>query len=145
MTATETLVVDASVGAKWVLAEPDSDRALALLASASRGDTSLLAPDVYVPEVTNILWKSSHLRGDLTRDEARDALDRLLETVPPLTPAAGLAAQALELALAFEHPSYDCLYVALALRHGCPVVTADGGMLRTFGQATGRVIHISAL
>ena len=145
MTTAEKLVVDASVGAKWVLAEPDSDRAIALLNSASRGDTSLLAPDVYVPEVTNIVWKSTYLRGDLTRDEARDALDRLLGTLPQLTSAAGLAAQALELALAFGHPSYDCLYVALALRHGCPVVTADRGMLRTFGPATGRVMHISAL
>lgn len=145
MTTAEQIVVDASVGAKWVLAEPDSDRALALLSSATRGETSLLAPDVYVPEVTNIIWKSTHLRGDLTRDEARDALDGLLGTLPRLTPAAGLAAQALELALAFEHPSYDCLYVALALRHSCPVVTADRGMLRTFGPATGRVVHISAL
>ncbi len=143
MTPAETLVVDASVGAKWAVAEPDSDRAIALLDSATRGDTSLLAPDVYVPEVTNILWKSAHLRGDLTRDEAREALDTLLGTLPELTPAAGLAAQALELALAFEHPSYDCLYVALALRHSCPVITADRGMLRTFGPATGRVIDIA--
>lgn len=103
----------------------------------------LMAPDVYVPEVTNIVWKSAHLRGDLTHVEAREALDKLLGTLPELSPAAGLAAQALELALTFGHPSYDCLYVALALRHACPVVTADRGMLRAFGPATGRVMHIA--
>lgn len=143
MTAVETLVVDASVGAKWVLAEQHSDRAMALLDSAGRGDTVLVAPDVYVPEVTNIVWKSAHLRGDLTRDEAREALDKLLATLPELTSTADLAGQALELALTFGHPSYDCQYVALAVRLGCSVVTADRGMIRAFGPATGRVIDIA--
>jgi len=32
---------------------------------------------------------------------------------------------ALELAMRIDHPSYDCLYLALAVKHDTHVVTAD--------------------
>ncbi len=142
MITVDRLVVDASVGLKWVFPEPGADRARALLAAVARGDLRLLAPDLYVAEVTNALWKRAHLRGDLSADEAREALDRLLGALPEIFPGAALASQALELAHAFGRPVYDCLYVALALRAGCPLVTADRSLVRAFAPATGRVSHL---
>lgn len=138
----DRLVVDASVGLKWVFPEPGADRARALLAAATRGDLQLLAPDLYIAEVTNALWKRVHLRGDLSADDAREALDRLLGTLPEIVPGAALAAQGLELAGTFGHPVYDCLYVALALRAGCPLITVDRSLVRAFGPATGQVSHL---
>ena len=126
-----------------MLPEDDSDIALALLAQNQRGEVQLVAPDAYLPEVTNALWARSHLRDDLTANEARDAMDRLLLMLPSLAPSSGLAVQALELSLAFGHAVYDCLYVALAIQNGCSVITADRAMIRTFGRATGRVIDIA--
>lgn len=41
------MVVDASVAAKWLVAEPLADKALALLG----GDDELIAPDLFLPEV----------------------------------------------------------------------------------------------
>ena len=143
MTTASQYVVDASVGLKWVLPEEHSDVARALLARARREEVQLLAPDAYLPEVTNALWARSHLRDDLAPDEARDALDRLVVTLPSLIPSGGLAIQALELSFAFGHAVYDCLYVALAIQQGCPVITADRAMNRTFGRATGRIIDIA--
>ena len=145
MTTASQFVVDASVGLKWVLPEEHSEVALALLARARRDEVQLLAPDAYLPEVTNALWARSHLRDDLTPDEARDALDRLVLTLPSLVPSTGLAIQALELSLAFGHAVYDCLYVALAIRNGCSVITADRAMIRTFRRATGRIIDVGDL
>jgi predicted nucleic acid-binding protein len=52
------LVVDASVAAKWLVTEPLSDRALALLGGANE----LIAPDLLLPEVGNILWKQGASR-----------------------------------------------------------------------------------
>ena len=66
MTTARSFVVDASVGVKWVLSEPDSDRARALLQASARGEAELLVPDVYVTEVSNVLWKRSRLMGDLS-------------------------------------------------------------------------------
>ena len=137
-----SLVVDASVAVKWVIPEEGSDRAHALLDAAARDEAHLLAPDAYVAEVANVLWKRSHLRGDLSNDEAREALDHILGTLPTLVPGAALAGQALELALTFGRSLYDCLYVALALRAGCPLVTADRRLVRAFAPATGQVVDL---
>ena len=142
MTTARSFVVDASVGVKWVLSEPDSDRARALLRASARGEAELLVPDVYVTEVSNVLWKRSRLMGDLSEDDAREALHSLLVALPAIVPAADLASQALELAFAFGRPLYDCFYVALALRAGCPLVTADRRLVRTFAPATGQVIAL---
>ena len=141
MTA-DSFVVDASVGVKWVLPEPGSDRARGLLEASARGDAELLAPDIYVAEVSNVLWKRTHLTGDLLADDAREALDSLVAALPALVPSPVLASQALELALAFGRSLYDCLYVALALRAGCPLVTADRRLVRAFAPATGQVVDL---
>ena len=49
----ETLVVDSSVAVKWYLEEEGSDRAESLL----RRNARLLAPDLLLPELGNVLWK----------------------------------------------------------------------------------------
>ena len=46
-----TLVVDASVGLKWVLDEPDSDLAKALAV----GGETLLVPEFWLIEACNVL------------------------------------------------------------------------------------------
>ena len=51
MPSTMTLVVDASVACKWFIAEAASDAAEALVA----GGQMLLAPDLIVPEVCNVV------------------------------------------------------------------------------------------
>jgi predicted nucleic acid-binding protein len=64
-----TLVVDASVGLKWVRPEVDSPLAERLAGS----DADLLVPDFWLNEVCNVLWL--HVpRKLLTPDEAREAL-----------------------------------------------------------------------
>ncbi len=111
-------VVDASVAAKWFAPEPDSPAALAFL------DCELLAPDLLYPEIANILWKKRR-RGEVA-DEVPDLASRLLGRLKlAITPGASLVTEALELASRLDHPAYDCFYLALARRHGIPLVTAD--------------------
>ena len=145
MTAPPRYVVDASVGAKWLLTEPDSALALELAAQALRGAATLLAPDVFVAEVTNVIWKRARLIDGLTDDEARQALNRMSRMLPDLIPSAELVGQALDLALDYRHPVYDCLYAALAMRDDSMLVTADRRLVRTLGPATGRVVHLEDL
>ena len=68
----ETIVVDASIAIKWVVAEEGTDTAVDL-----RLRFHFAAPDLLIPECANILWKKVQ-RGELTRDEAMLAA-RLLE------------------------------------------------------------------
>ena len=46
---------------------------------------------------------------------------------------------ATRIAVALDHPAYDCIYIALAEAEGLRFVTADAGLVRKVGwQAAGR-------
>jgi len=111
-------IVDASVVIKWVVAEVGSREAVAL-----RGD-ELQAPDWIQVECTNVLWAKSR-RRELTPNEASERLALLLEAPVALFRSSELLERAFSLARDLAHPVYDCLYLALALKRRCPLVTAD--------------------
>jgi predicted nucleic acid-binding protein len=122
-------VVDASVGIKWFVPEIHSDAARRLLLE----DNILLVPDLFFPEVGNILWKRVR-RGEDTPAIVKQTLAEF-NTVPleiydsqPLTPAA------LEIALQNNRTVYDSLYLALAILNQCSMVTAD---LKLFNALAG--------
>jgi predicted nucleic acid-binding protein len=123
-------IVDASVVAKWLVDEPDSAQARELISP----DSYLRAPDLIVPEVTNVLWKK-HQRGDLTGDKATECLNMLLQdhidVTVHLLPGRILGKRALEIANATGRSAYDCLYLAAAVQAGCRLVTADGRFVRS--------------
>ena len=121
MTPGGDLVVDASVSVKWYVPEPDSQRALSILGSGR----SLLAPDLLISEVGNILWKKVQ-RGELTLVEAQSIVTALTTACPMrLLPASNLLGTALDIAATYQRTVYDSLYVALAHERGCQFVTAD--------------------
>jgi predicted nucleic acid-binding protein len=122
-----TLVIDASVALKWVLDEPGSDAADALL------DETLIAPGLWLVEVANALWRRRR-QGELTQDEARRRLSALMDAPVSTTPIEDDLLAAAELAASLDHPVYDCLYLALAIREDAVMVTADP----RFATAAGR-------
>ncbi len=126
-----TLVVDASVGLKWVLQEPDSHLADAL----ARGEEDLLVPDFWLNEAINVLWVQVR-RKVFTQDEAREGLALLCAQVEPTATAdLGLHAIALEIGLTANHSPYDTLYVAFALAVGArSIVVADGPFVKAMAQ-----------
>jgi len=136
-------VLDASVGVKWVAPEPGSEQARAVRDAYAAGELHLLAPDLYVPEVANILWKKHRLRQELSAAQAARALDLLLAALPEIEPTAPLISQALRLANQFGRPVYDCTYVALALREGCPLITADLALASQLGPSLGMVATLA--
>lgn len=116
---TDSLVVDSSVVVKWYIPENTSDRATALLRSGFR----LLAPDLLIPEVGNVLWKR---RRDLPAVESEAIATSLASACPvALYPSSALLQGALDLALAHERSVYDSLYLALAVSEDCRLITAD--------------------
>lgn len=121
------VVVDASVIAKWVLREADSAAALAV-----RTET-LIAPSPWSAEVANVLWRRV-MQRQLEPDEANQMLADLQGAAVSEVPTGPLAAGALRLAVNLNHPIYDCLYLALAIREGSHVVTADRRFAALAGQ-----------
>lgn len=116
----KTLVVDASIAAKWFLPEDDSQQAEALL----RGRFRLIAPDLLWTEVANVLWKIAR-RGSITPAEAAQILREASAMPVEIMESMPLLPDALRIATTADRSVYDSLYVALADRERCAMVTAD--------------------
>ncbi len=122
------IVVDASVGLKWLLQEPDSYLAEALV----RAEPDLLVPDFWLNEATNVLWLQVR-RKIFTPDEAREGLSLLKAQIEP-TPTANLNLHelALDIGIEVNHSTYDTLYLAFAVAMGAKaVIAADGRFLQS--------------
>lgn len=118
------IVVDSSVVAKWVLPEPDSDQAHALLTRAGARADRLVILDLALPEVANAIWKRQR-RHLIDLDEARGYLRALLGLPVHIDAAARLLQPAFEIAAKYDRAVYDALFVALAQDLGAKGVTAD--------------------
>jgi len=129
-------VVDASVVAKWFVPEVHSDAALRILDDAHE----LLAPDLLVPEVGNVLWKKVRL-GELRGTESREIL-AVFSTAPvEIHRSTPLLELAFEIALLTARTVYDSLYLALATVHECRLITADRKLYRAL-RAGGFASHL---
>ncbi len=113
-------VVDVSVAAKWMLPEPLSAEAARLQSRSHQ----LHAPSFFEVELANVLWKKVR-QGVVSRAEA----DVLLSQLPGLPLArhadTSLVAPAFDIADRTGRTVYDCMYLALAVRLGGQMVTAD--------------------
>jgi predicted nucleic acid-binding protein len=119
-----TLVVDASVAIKWVLPETGSERAVAIRAQ----NDDLIAPSLVYAEIGNAIWRAV-LRGDVSAQDAHTDLAIAIAHYRRLVALDELADMALALAVRLRHPVYDCLYLALAQRERCALITADRRLL----------------
>lgn len=114
------LVVDASIGLKWVVEEADS---VAARSVAARHE--LCTPSLFWSEAANALSVMARA-GRLTPEGAALALRDLRSVRMRTEESASAAAEAaLDLGLRLGHPAYDCFYLALALARDAVVLTAD--------------------
>ena len=113
-------VVDASVGIKWFIPEIHSDAAQRLQDPTH----DLHVPTIFDAEIANTLWKKIQ-RGELTRAEADDILQRLSLLPIMRHPDATFLLAAFDLAVHTGRTVYDCLYLALAVQLNCRMATAD--------------------
>jgi len=119
-----TLVVDASVAIKWFVEESRSDAARAVLTSGE----SLVAPDLVVPEACNAAWKKVK-RREIPEEQGAAVARALPMSFDRLIPTAELAPRAFALGHRFEHPVYDCFYLALAEGESATLITDDAEVL----------------
>ncbi|CDZ66422.1 Hypothetical protein NGAL_HAMBI2605_46980 [Neorhizobium galegae bv. orientalis] len=120
-----TFVVDASVVIKWVVQEVGTSEALSLL-----DGNALIAPDLILLECTNILWKKAR-RRELSSAEAHFAARLIEGSDLQLREMLPLLTESLELAIKLDHPAYDCIYLALALKE---IFASSPRMKASFGS-----------
>ncbi len=123
-------VIDASVALKWVLPEPDSHKAVRLRDDFRKAQCELLAPDAFPLEVAHGLARAERRKiipfaqGAARLGDVLNTLPHLFSSLPDLLPRAFAIASNVRIGV------YDCLYVALAEKEQCELVTADDKLVK---------------
>jgi predicted nucleic acid-binding protein len=117
-------VLDASAALCWVLPRPNSGKALQLRAHFQNAVHELIAPSVFSGEVASALTKAERQKL-IPVGDARPLLGRVMRTPPIMHPYEPLLDRAVDISSKTRSGLYDCLYVALAEREGCELVTDD--------------------
>lgn len=93
----------------------------------------LIAPDVFPCEVGNALTRAER-KGLLKPPEASEALRDILLVAPIFHESIRLLKRAMEISSETRSNLYDCLYLALAEREDCPLLTADEKFRNAIGE-----------
>lgn len=129
-------VLDASVAAKWFLpsnGETLIEQSLSVFKDFTNGGTTLIVPDLFWPEIGNVIWKAVRV-GRMSAESAKRSIILLTVHRLPTSPSAPLLQDAFSIAMNFERAVYDCIYVALALATKRPLLTADERLVNALGS-----------
>ena len=137
-------VLDSSVGFKWVVPEPHSDKALRLREDYRNGILELLAPDIFLVEIAHALTRAERQKR-ITPAQGALALADVINMQPQLLGCIALLPRAYQISSHRHVGVYDCLYVALAEREGCDLVTADDRMVKNLQPHFPFVISLASL
>ncbi len=137
-------VLDTSVAIKQVVVEADSDKAIQLIEEFANAIHELIAPDLFPSECANVLMNLER-KGTFLPGQAATHFQDIINNAPVNFPATPLIPRAIEIALQHRQTVYDCLYVALAEREGCELVTADDKLVNALQATMPFVIRLSSL
>lgn len=128
-------ILDASVALKWVLSEADSPIANKLRDEFNHQTHELLAPDTLPVEIAHALTRAER-KGLIPKGHAAVLFADVFTPAPDLRSHLDVLARAIDLSSDARIGVYDCLYVALAEREQCLVVTADQRLITLFAAQT---------
>lgn len=118
------IVVDSSIVAKWFLEDNESHREIALkiLNLYLKGEEKLIAPDIILYELGNIL----SYKATLDLKEAKKAWKMFLSyKLHVLKPDKNLIEKSIDLSKKNNVTVYDASYAVLAKQNRCSLITAD--------------------
>lgn len=139
-------IVDASVFAKWYLADEQLvDQAMALLELYETGAEVLMCPHFARYELANAVTRAARA-GRISGDDASTAMSDFAElaiadeidTEDRISAAASLANE-------FRISFYDALYLALAQEMDARLVTADRELCERTEEAAMTITHLADL
>jgi predicted nucleic acid-binding protein len=117
-------VIDANVGLKWFIEEPRSTAARKILEKGN----AFIVPDIFIPEICNVVWKKVK-NQEITGEQGQAIVTNVPTVLDHIVPSSEVAKRAFDLAVQFNHPVYDCLYLALAERESITLITDDAKLV----------------
>ena len=137
-------VLDSSVAFKWAIREADTDKALRLRDEARKGAHEFLAPDIFPIELGHALTRAER-QGRIVPPDGWAAWLAVMADAPVLHASLSLIARAYAISSQERIGIYDCLYVALADREQCELVTADDKLVNVLQRRYPFITHLSSL
>jgi predicted nucleic acid-binding protein len=137
-------VLDSCVGFKWLIVEPNTDKARKLRDEYRQGIHDLLAPDVFPVEIAHALTRAER-QGRITPVEGTQLMVDMLTTLPRLFPSLPLLPRAYQISSTARIGIYDCLYVALAEQEGCQLVTTDARLLTSLQTQFPFIVSLASI
>lgn len=117
------VVLDASAALEVALQRKQAARFASILEEAD----VVLAPDLFVPEVVNTIWKY-HLFEHLSLSVCDRALEAALGLADAFVSSKEVSSEAFLLARTARRPAYDMFYLALARREDAAFLTTDAAL-----------------
>jgi predicted nucleic acid-binding protein len=121
------IIIDASVAARWCLPvsrEHLVQEAVGLLESFRNGEIEFVVPELFWPELANVLWKAT-VRQEIDASWADKAFSKIWSFDIPTLSSSQFVPRALPFAISHRHTVYGSVYVALALACDAELITAD--------------------
>jgi predicted nucleic acid-binding protein len=137
-------VLEVSVAICWVIPRPLSPKAVKLRDEYLRQVHQLVAPAVFIDEAAGALTKAERQK-DIAVGQAAPLYAKVMNSPPVLIPHASLIARAIDISSRTRSGYYDCLYVALAEREGCELVTADQKSINNLGPHFPFIVPLASL
>ena len=126
----DKICIDASLALKWVLPEIYTNRAQELLRGWITKEYTLIAPALFIFEVTSAL-RNKVYRQIITQEEGFSALNQIRHGRIEFIFSQNLVERAWAISEDLELPTaYDAFYLALAKEEGCEFWTADKNLVK---------------
>ena len=116
-------VLDTCAAVEILLQRRKAEALSGLLAEAEW----VLAPTLYVAELTNVFWKY-HRYNSLPQETCETALAHGLELPDTLARDIELQREAFAMACLCDAPAYDMFYIVLTRRHAATLLTTDAAL-----------------
>jgi predicted nucleic acid-binding protein len=89
----------------------------------------VLSSDLYVPELTNVLWKYNKA-GKFSADECSRYIERGIKLIDRFINSKSIWAEAFAESVNNKHSAYDLFYAVIARRYNGMLVTNDGDLAK---------------
>jgi predicted nucleic acid-binding protein len=140
---TKKYIIDASVVFKWYYkkGEKDLEKAKLLYGLLNSKDSILLAPELLVYEVLNIL----RLKKEISAGIVNNIISELYDVILFVAVDSELFSKAFAFSRDLDVSFYDSIYIALSVRYSAPLITADNKLYRSGRNISQKPLLLSEL
>lgn len=136
------IVIDTSVFSKFLLKEESWEKVVTYLDPNLEPHTV----DLLIVEGTNVIWKYAKKYGMISKKQAFELYEYMMklvnEKVIIVEPSKNYLKRALEIAVEYDIPIYDCLFLSQAEALKARLVTSDKGQMQVAKEIEIDVVFI---